>query len=285
MINQTKPLFRQVTLIGVGLMGGSIGMAIKKTGLAKTVIGLSRRHGPLVAALKNKTIDKISHDYKKAVSGSDLVIFCTPVKTIINLFPKIGKHLRRGCIVTDVGSTKVEIAKTAEEKLPASVNFIGSHPIAGSEKSGVFYASADLFQDSLCILTPTEKCHRPSVEKLKNFWTRLGSVARIVTPAEHDEILARISHLPHILAYALVRSIPDHHMAYASKGFRDTTRIAASDPKMWSDICLTNSKNVIKSIDDLVANLASIRKAISSKNISDLNNQFKESKKKRDAIS
>jgi len=278
-------MFRKITIIGIGLIGSSIGMAIKRNKMARLVVGSSRRHGPLVAALKNGAIDKISHDAKKAVEGADLVILATPVKTIVNLFSIIGRHLKRGCIVIDVGSTKSEIVQLAERDLPAHVHFIGTHPLAGSEKKGAYYGHPDLFKDSVCIMTPTQKTNKAIEQKVRSFWVRLGATVKSLTPIEHDQILSHVSHLPHLLAYGLVSSVPDRCLEYASTGFKGTTRIAASDPQMWNDICMANKKNILEALDALVKNLSVLRKTISSSDEQNLIAYFKESKRKRDAIS
>ncbi|MFH1360345.1 MAG: prephenate dehydrogenase [Candidatus Omnitrophota bacterium] len=283
-MNGKRIFFRKVTIVGVGLIGGSLGMAIKKNGLAKEVMGLARRHGPLVTAIRGGAIDKISHDYKKAVDGSDLVIFATPVKTIMELFPKVGCFLKRGCLVTDVGSIKEEIVRAAHKSLPPYVNFVGSHPVAGSEKSGNLFANADLFKDSLCVVTPTDKTNRAAVDTIKTLWTKCGALVKTLSPQEHDQILAYVSHVPHLLAYSLMDAIPEKYLDYASSGLKDTTRVASSDPKMWNDICMANSRNILRTLDSVVKQISVLRKAITSRKEQDLMERFKESKRKRDGI-
>lgn len=277
-------LFNRVTIVGVGLIGGSIGMAVKKNRLARQVIGFSQRHTSLVTATKNGAIDIASHDIKRAVSGADLVVLSTPVSTILNFLPEIAPHLKRGCIVTDVGSTKAEIVEVAERNL-ANCFFVGSHPLAGSEKRGATYASAELFENSLCIVTATEKTNQRAKDKIQAFWTKLGSTVKVLSPAEHDQILAYISHLPHVLAYSLIATIPTEHLAYAAQGLKDTTRIASSSPQMWNDICVANTKPLLKSLDEFVKNLAFLRKAIVSVNEKEIIEYFQKAKEKRDGIS
>ena len=259
-------------------------MAIKKHRLAREVIGLSQSHSTLSLALKNQAIDKGFTDLKRSLQNADLVILSTPVNTIIHLLSTIGPHLRRHCIVTDVGSTKLTIVNKAEKNLPPYVTFVGSHPLAGSEKKGAEYANPDLFQNSTCILTPTEKTHRGSIEKLKVFWTKLGTNVKVLTPEEHDKILTYISHLPHVVAYALIGAIPAEHLIYAAQGLKDTTRIASSSPQMWNDICMANNKNIVESIDEIVKNLSGIRKTLMSQNQQNLVDIFTKAKAKRDSL-
>ena len=277
-------VFKRVTIVGVGLMGGSLGMAIKKRNLAREVVGLSYRQSSLIHAIKNKAIDVALTDPKKALRNADFVILAAPVESIIKIFTTISPYLKRGCIVTDVGSAKSEIVEAGERILSAPGFFVGSHPLVGSEKKGANYANADLFQGALCIMTPTEKTNKVAQEKVKFFWTKIGAIVRNVKPEEHDEILAYVSHLPHLLAYGLMDVIPKGYLDYASTGLKDTTRIASSSAGMWSDICLSNSKNVIKSLDELTKQLSEFRRAIIKNDRKILMNFFTKAKEKRDRI-
>ena len=236
-------MFKRVTIVGVGMMGGSLGMAIKKHRLAREVTGLSHRQSALAQAMKNKAIDVACLDVKKATSNADLVVLAAPVDSIIKLFSTINSYLKRGCIVTDIGSAKAKIVEQGEKMLSAPAFFVGSHPLAGSEKKGVAHATADLFEGSTCIMTPTKTTNQVAKQKIKHFWTKLGMEVKLLSPEEHDEILAYVSHLPHLLAYGLMESVPEKYFEYASKGLKDTSRIAASSPQMWNDICMANTKN------------------------------------------
>ncbi len=278
------PLFHKVTIVGVGLMGGSLGMAIKKHNIVKEVVGISQKDSSLGHALKNNVIDHAATDLKSAVQNADLVILATPVKTIINLLSTIGPHLRRHCIVTDVGSTKASIVEAAQKFLPPHVLFVGSHPLAGSEKRGSAYATADLFEGAMCIMTPIEHTNRLAKEKVKHFWMNIGCTVKMLPPEEHDKIVAYISHLPHLVAYGLMGAIPQEYLEYAAQGFKDTTRVASSSPQMWNDICMVNKKNIVKSLDELVKNLAAYRKAIIGKDESGLMDHFEKAKVKRDSF-
>ena len=259
-------------------------MAIKKKALAQRVIGVSTNATTLETAQRHGAIDEGTHDIKKAVQGVDLVILATPVNTILELIPVIGPHLRHGCIVTDVGSSKAAIVEAAHRHFPSSVLFVGSHPLAGSEKRGPQNAREDIFENSTCIMTPVEQTNRLAKEKVKHLWTKLGASVKTIAPAEHDQILAYISHLPHLLAYGLMKTVPEEYLDYATSGLKDTTRIAGSDPRMWKDICFSNSKNILKSIDDFVKHIGNFRRSILERDENSLMESFKQAKTKRDGL-
>lgn len=284
MLGERSQLFRKVTIVGTGLMGGSVGMAIKKHHLAHEVIGVARQHTSLAAALKNRAIDRAGHDLKKSVQDADLVILATPAKTIIDLLPEVGKSAKRGAIITDMGSTKTAIVDAAQKHIPSHVFFVGSHPLAGSEKKGAVNSSAELFHNSVCVITPTEKSNKQAVDKVRAFWTKIGAIVKSLPPLEHDRILAHVSHLPHLLSFGLMNNIPQECLELAPQGLKDMTRIAASDPDMWSDICFTNSKNILQALDEYVKILAVFRKSIVTKDEHNLIESFKKSKNKRDSI-
>ena len=277
-------IFKRVCIIGVGFMGGSLGMAIKKNGLAKEVIGLSHKQSSLVQAIKNKAIDTGSTDLGKALKNVDCVILAAPVDSIIQLLTRINQYLKRHTIVTDIGSSKVEIVETATKVLSFPQQFIGSHPLVGSEKRGVSNSVDDLFANAQCVLTPTEITNRVVKEKIKFFWSKLDMDVQYLSPEEHDEALAYISHLPHIMAYGLMETLPKKFLNYSTQSLIDTTRIAKSSPQMWNDICMTNSKKIIKSLDEMVTTLSSIRQAIVKKDRKDLLQHFSKSKEKRDEL-
>lgn len=255
-------MFKRVTIVGVGMMGGSLGMAIKKHCLAREVIGLSHRQSALAQAIKNKAIDVSCVDVKRAISNADLVVLAAPVDSIIKLFSTINPYLKRGCIITDIGSAKAKIVEKSEKILSNPAFFVGSHPLVGSEKKGVTHAAVDLFEGATCIMTPTKATNQVARQKVKHFWTKLGMEVKLLPPEEHDEILAYVSHLPHLLAFGLMESVPPKYFEYASKGLKDTSRIAASSPQMWNDICMANTKNVLNALDHCVEYLAHFRNAI-----------------------
>lgn len=279
-----KELFRKVSIVGVGLIGASIGMAIKKKSLAREIVGVARKDTTIDTAIKQGAIHSGTKDIKEGVKDADLIILATPVNAIIEAFPILNTHARRGCIVTDVGSSKALIVDQAHKHLHPSFLFVGSHPLAGSEKSGPQYGSAELFNNTTCLMTPTEKTNRLAKEKVKHFWSQLGANVRFMSPAEHDECLGYISHLPHVMAFALAKTIPDQYLSQATQSLRDTTRIAGSDPKMWNDICVSNTKNILKSLDDYVRVLCVLRKAIVDGDQQTLLETFSQAKAARERI-
>ncbi|MFP4473362.1 MAG: prephenate dehydrogenase [Candidatus Omnitrophota bacterium] len=284
MVLGSKQLFRKVTIIGVGLMGGSLGKAIKKQGLAREVAGLSRKAASLSAAQKAGAIDMGTHDIKKAVANADLVVLATPVSVVPKMFEMIAPHIRRNTIVTDVGSTKVSIVRAAGETLPNASYFVGSHPLAGSEKRGAEHADENLYRGAVCIMTPAEGANRQAVDRVKKLWSRVGSQVKILPPEEHDEVLAAVSHVPHLLAYALMRYMPQNYLPFAAGGLKDTTRIAASSPQVWSDISLANSRNILKSLDAVIEELSHLRRGIIEKDDKALMQIFKTAQAKRNRI-
>jgi len=279
-----KQLFRRVAIVGVGFMGASLGLAIKKKELAKEVVGIGRNEASLKEAKNIGAIDESFLDAKKGLLGADLIVLATPVQAIIDTLEFLGKEHQRGCIITDLGSTKVAIVERAEKVLHHSALFVGSHPLVGSEKKGPKFANVSLYENAPCIMTPTDKTNRLAKEKIKHFWTQLGGQVKMMTPAEHDEALSFVSHLPHLIAFALMKTIPDQFLEYTTQSLRDTTRIAASDPQIWCDIALSNHKNVLKSIDETVKNLSLIRKAVVSRDVPSLQEILKSAKAKRESI-
>lgn len=277
-------MFRKVTVVGIGLLGGSLAMAIKKNHLAREVVGVSRRQAALQYALKNKIIDQGSSNIVKSVENADLVVLATPIQTILTLISTLGGHLKRGCIVTDVGSTKATIVQAAQKHFPSHVLFVGSHPLAGSEKKGIEFSTASLFEQSHCLLTPTDKTNKGALEKVSEFWTKVGATVKTVSPDEHDAIVAYTSHVPHLLAYGLMDAIPGDHLPFGATGLKDTTRIASSNPELWADICMQNAKNMTKSLDEIIRVVAGYRKAIVVGDENFLVESFKKAKEKRDGL-
>jgi len=277
-------LFRKVAIIGVGLIGGSLGKALKKHGLAKEVVGSSRRKEALAQAVKDQAIDYGTHDVKKAVVNTDLVVLATPVSVVPAMLAMIAPQLKKSCIVTDVGSTKVSIVAAAHQVLQNPSMFVGSHPLAGSEKKGVEFSSDTLFQDSTCIMTPLDETNRSAVDRVKRMWAAVGAEVKIFSPEEHDKALAYVSHLPHIAAYTLMGIMNPDILQYGAGGLKDTTRIAASTPQVWSDICFANGHNIIGAIDDFVHGLSTIRKAISEADEKSLLECFRKGKANREKL-
>lgn len=274
------PLFNKVAIIGTGLIGGSIALGIKKNKLAREVVGVSKHKKSISLALKMKAIDKGSLSLK-IIKGADLLIITTPVNTIIALKDGILKYIDKNCIVTDVGSTKEKIVNRLEESLP---NYIGSHPLAGSEKRGIINACPSIFKGSLCILTPTKRTTSTAFKNINRLWKSLGVKVIILTPKIHDRILSFVSHLPHIVAFSLINTIPEGLLKFSSGGLRDTTRIAASDTILWKDILLSNRENLIDVIRKFEINLAKIKSAIKNNESQALEKILLQSKKTRENL-
>ncbi len=253
---------KQITVVGLGLLGGSITLAVLRSFPKVKVVGYSHRASTRTKAKKLAVADKIVDDIRESVLAADLVILATPINTFEEIFNMISKSLPDGCIVTDVGSTKVQAHRWAGKKLPETVHYAGSHPIAGSEQRGVAFARDDLFDGTVCILTKTDKTNRGAVQILRKFWSQLGCRVEIMTPAEHDRIYANVSHLPHVAAAALINANSADELRSAGQGFIDTSRIASGPSNIWADVLLTNANNVTKGIDKVAGELMKLKKAI-----------------------
>jgi len=241
-------IFNKITIIGVGLIGGSIGLAVKKRRIAKEVIGVFRRKHTLNKALKAKAIDRATMSIREGAHDADLIIVASPVHSIPALIKEAARYAKDRAIITDVGSTKSWIVNNVERALKNSraVYFVGSHPMAGSEHTSVEYARADLLKDAPCIVTKTGRTDRNALKKVTHFWKALGTKVKVMSPAAHDRSVSMISHLPHIVAFGLAGAVPAKELQYAAEGFKDTTRVASSDPFIWADIFLTNREEVLR---------------------------------------
>ncbi|MGQ0666001.1 MAG: prephenate dehydrogenase [Nitrospiraceae bacterium] len=250
--------FKHVAIIGVGLIGGSLGMILRRKALADQVVGVGRRVENLRTAVELGAIDRYVGDPKEGVRGADLVVLATPVDTYLDHLKDWGHCLAPGAIVTDVGSVKGVLVEQSEAAMPPGVHFIGAHPIAGKEKTGVAAGSDQLFRGARCILTPTRHTNLGALERVKQLWEETGSILLTMDPHLHDQILGAVSHLPHVAAFALMIALADlrdHQIpsldlaGHSGGGLRDTTRIAASSSEMWRDIFLWNRDNLVSFID------------------------------------
>ena len=270
-------LFNKVVIIGVGLIGGSIGLGIKKKKLARQVIGISRHNKTINLAIRRGAIDRGFLNIS-AITEADLIILATPVNSIIQIGSKIGSLVKPDAFVTDTGSTKRLVVKMLEGALP---NFVGAHPLSGSEKQGITNAQADLFSGCLCILTPTIKTSKAALSKIKRFWVELGARIVYLSPAQHDKLISYVSHLSHIAAFSLIQSVPRNSLYLASSGLKDTTRIAASPVALWKDILLTNSENVLDALEKFVRSLSRIESAIRQKDTKALGRILRQARLRR----
>jgi prephenate dehydrogenase len=278
--------FKKVVIIGTGLIGGSLGKALLKKGLAEEVVGICRRQSSLDRAIKEKAFTHgFVNSYEEAIPGADIIFIATPVHTIREVLEKLACTVDSpDVVVTDVGSTKKEIVEYADSFKDKFV-FVGGHPLAGSEKAGVEFSSPELFKGSVCILTPTIDTPEDSKNKLKGLWEETGAKVVELAPEKHDEYLAFSSHLPHVVAYALAGALEERvPLSMVATGFKDTTRIAASDATLWSDIFISNRDNVLRSIERYKEILSGIEKDIRDKSGEDLKKKLESYKKKRDEI-
>ncbi len=273
-------LFNKVTLIGVGLIGGSLAKVLKAKGLAGRIIGSGRSRESLELALRNGVIDDMGQASSRAVADADLVVLASPVGAFERIVMEIGPSLKKGAILTDVGSVKGELVRKIEAMLPSGVHFVPGHPIAGKEKHGVAEASETLFNGAKCILTPTAKTDPRALETMKALWSAAGANVVLMDADAHDHIFAAVSHLPHAASFAMVSTVasfsagPENYINFSGAGFRDFTRIAASSTEMWRDICLLNGKNIIEMIERYEAALTRIKKAIKHQDAAQLEKLF-----------
>ena len=285
--------FKKVTIVGVGLIGGSLGMILKRDGLADQVIGVGRTIENLELAVKLEAIDRYEQDPEQAIPGTDLVILATPVESYASHLKRWGPLLEEGAIVSDVGSVKGPLVEQAESLMPSGVHFVGAHPIAGKEKSGVSAATINLYQQALCLVTPTPQTNQEALEKIRALWESAGSTVRSIDPFLHDWILGAVSHLPHVAAFALMNTLDDLQQQtkgdvdlfnFSGGGLRDTTRIAASSPEMWRDIFLWNKDNVVKMIESFEEHLKRMKSHIQQHDEAGIEHEIAKAREARQRI-
>ncbi len=267
--SEHAPMFKRLALIGVGLIGSSISHAARRAGLVGEIVGASPTPATRERAEELGLVTKMYADPADAVRGADLVILCSPVGTYEAVAKAIGPHLEQGAIVTDVGSVKCAVVRDVAPYVPEGVHFIAGHPIAGTEQSGPDAGFAELFDGRWCILTPGDAADKDALAKLQEFWRRLGSEVEIMSPEHHDMVLAITSHLPHLIAYNIVntaahleRVTDTEVIKFSAGGFRDFTRIAASDPVMWRDVFLNNKDAVLEMLGRFSEDLSALQRAI-----------------------
>ena len=260
----------KLVVIGVGLIGVSFALALRKAGLVKHIVGVGRSRGNMQRALDLGVIDEFADDFAVALKGADLVLLAMPVGQTGRIMAQISPHLESTTIVTDAGSTKQDVVAAARSFLPGHMkNFVPGHPIAGAELSGVDAANADLFRDKNVVLTPLAETSADAVQQVTKLWQGCGARVSQMRADQHDEILAAMSHLPHLLAFTLMNHVcasvdgnPDDLFRFAGSSFRDFTRIAGSSPEMWRDICLANREALLRQIDAYQNELTSLRELL-----------------------
>ncbi|MHC4996744.1 MAG: prephenate dehydrogenase [Planctomycetota bacterium] len=257
------PSFQRVTIVGAGLLGGSVGLALRARGFKGQIAGVGRRQETLDTALAAGCIDSATLDLAEGVLGADLVVLATPVGSILTYLETIASHLAPDAIITDVGSTKRTIVETAQRLLPQPGRFVGSHPMAGGALHGPSAAHADLFDGKPVVLTPTDQTDPEALQAIEQLWASFGMIVRRIDPTEHDLTVARISHLPHAVAVLLVMLAREgESLSVASTGFAGITRVAAGDPEIWADIFLDNAEGLLGSLDEFDAFIGRFRQTI-----------------------
>jgi cyclohexadieny/prephenate dehydrogenase len=263
------PQFKKVALIGFGLIGGSIARAARQEGLVSEIVATARSAKERARVAELGIADAVAETNAEAVQDADLVILCIPVGACGPVTQEIAAHLKAGAIISDVGSVKGSVVKDMAPHLPAGIHFVPAHPVAGTEHSGPDSGFAELFINRWCILTPPEGTDGDAVEKLRTFWTALGAKVETMTPEHHDLVLAITSHLPHLIAYTIVGTADElaqvtesEVIKFSAGGFRDFTRIAASDPTMWRDVFLANKEAVLEMLGTFNEDLAKLTRAI-----------------------
>lgn len=259
---------KRITVLGLGLLGGSLCQALRqrrqpspeaspapaglsRTPVAPTVVGYAHRQSTLLRAIEMRLADDLTLDLPRAVAGADLVVLCSPIGTFADVFRTMAPHLAPGCIVTDVASTKQTACRLARELLPKGVRFVGSHPMAGGEKAGSANARPDLFEGAVVVVTPESDSDPDAVNTVVGLWSRLGSRVTRLDPADHDRLVAKVSHLPHVAASMLVALQTPESLGLAGSGFRDTTRVASGDADLWREILTDNRQNVVEALEAL----------------------------------
>jgi prephenate dehydrogenase len=278
----------KIALVGVGLLGGSLALAIRERKLAHSVTGYVRRAASIAECAEAGLKDFATQDLLAAVRDADVVILCTPLAQMRELVAKMAPALKRGSIVTDVGSVKGSVATELQTIVAdAGAQFIGGHPMAGGEKMGVGAARADLFRNAICVLTPGAGAATAGIQLLEEFWHAVGARVMLTSPELHDELVARCSHLPHVLAAQLATFILDPALGkeqpmLCANGFRDTTRIASGSPEMWRDIAMANRQNLSATIGAFIAELEKIRSRIEAGDADAVEKFFVAAKQRRD---
>ena len=267
-MSDMKP-FKQITILGIGLIGASLALSCRQRKLAGTLVGFGRNAANLKKAQERGIIDSGSTDLKTAVTGSDLIVLCTPVGVLVERVREMIPFLQDGCIITDAGSVKGPLVEEIDALVPKTIHYVGAHPIAGGEQSGLEAAREDLLTGAKCIITPTADTQAEALERVTEFWAEVGMQTLTMDAHEHDTVFGALSHLPHVVAYALMNTVANvkttSHgdiLSMSGGGLKDITRIASSDPVMWRDICLKNKLPVVTLINQFQSALENIKTLI-----------------------
>jgi prephenate dehydrogenase len=280
-------MLRKLSILGPGLLGGSIGLAARQRKVARRVVMWARRPDAADEAFRVGAADEATNDLAKAVADAELVVLATPIGAMRPLVQQMRPALSDGCVVTDVGSVKYPIVTALSDALAGKARFVGSHPMAGSEQSGIDAARRELFDNAVCIVTPREDTDKAALQVVYDFWKAIGCSVKTLAPQQHDEIVARISHLPHVVAAAVVNVVCSdsaHALNFVGPGFKDFTRIASGPFEMWTEICLENRVEIGRALDQLIEELVKVRAAIHNSDAVDLRTMLKRAKHFRDEL-
>ncbi len=273
-----------IAIVGVGLIGGSIGLAVQDRGLARRVVGVGRRLSSLRKAKRHGTVSTTTTDLAGGVCDAELIIVCTPVADIVTRVGAVAKSCRHGALITDVGSTKAEIVSSVEATLDQRSTFVGSHPMAGSDRGGAENARPDLFQGRVTVVTATPRTPRDAEQTIAEFWEALGSTVVRMTPSAHDHAVAMISHATHVIASSLAAATDPAELVLAATGWSDTTRVAAADPELWRQILMSNRDAVLQSLDKFEKVLSTFRAALQCSDEARIVQLLEMGKQTRDAL-
>ena len=273
-----------LAIVGIGLLGGSIALAARRRNVAARIVGVDRQSETRNRAVSEGILDEAHSDLPSA-AAADLLVFCTPVDCIAAQVVEASSYCRPGTLLTDVGSTKAAIVRDVRGRLPAGVEFVGSHPLAGSEKHGLAHAGTHLLEGRLVVVTPTVDTTDNALLRIRDFWTALGARVQVMDAGEHDRALALTSHLPHLLSSALAGILPPEWYGLTATGFRDTTRLAAGPPNLWSAIFHANRTHLLTALDGLEEQLRHFREALLAENRDALERLLQQGKKIREDLS
>ena len=281
-----QPVYDTIAIVGPGLIGASLGMAARRRGLASRVIGIGRRMTSLDEAMRVGALDECTLDLAEGLRDADLVVLATPISAISRLMPQVAAALNSGAVLTDVASTKQSVIRTITEALEGrkDVVYVPTHPMAGSEQRSAAHACAALFEGSVCIFTRPPDAPEPAVRELRALWEAVGARVHVMSPAEHDRLVARVSHLPHLAAAAMLEIITTQEGAFAGGGLLDTTRVASGDPALWRDICETNAEEVALAVQAYVEVLHRLHDLIRRGRFDDVQSLLQDAKTRRDDL-
>ena len=280
--------WKKITLVGVGLLGGSLGLALRRRRSAKTVAGFVRRKASVTESQRLGAVNFATQDLRQAVEEADLIVLCTPIAQMLPLVKQMLPALKPGAVVTDVGSVKDSVVRDLESLLAkAGAHFVGSHPMAGSERTGVAAACADLFVNAVCVITPTRRSNQAALREVEQLWKAVGARVLRLPPEVHDELVSRSSHLPHVVAAQLANLIlspdqPKEQGMLCASGFRDTTRIASGSPEMWRDIALANRQNLLRALTAFGNGLRDFKRILRSRDDLAISKFFEQARQRRD---